>query len=380
MNRFDYVIVGAGFTGSVLAERIASVLDMNVLIIEKRDHIGGNAYDFVNESGLLIHKYGPHIFHTNSQKVWRYLSRFTEWRPYFLKTLATIEGIRVPIPFNLNSLYKCFPPVYAQKLETLLLEEYGYGKKIPILKMRESSKGELTFLADYIYKNVFLGYTTKQWGLTPEEIDDSVTARVPVHISRDDRYFQDKYQAIPVNGYTQLFKKMLNHKNIQVALNTDFQDIEPDITFNRLIYTGPIDAFFDYLHGELPYRSLRFEYRDFKQKNYQPTAIVTYPNEYDFTRITEFKKLTGQKHPKTTVAFEYPMAHVPGKSEPYYPIPHPENRQLFDKYKSQSKKIGESVLFAGRLADYQYYNMDQAVARALHLFEKKIYVSQPVPV
>lgn len=380
MSRYDFVIVGAGFTGSVLAERIASEMDKNVLIIEKRDHIGGNAFDFVNESGLLIHKYGPHIFHTNSQKVWQYLSRFTEWRPYFHKALATIEGIQAPIPFNLNSLYKCFPPMYAKKLERLLINHYGYGKKIPILKMRESSNGELTFLAEYIYKHVFLGYTTKQWGLTPEEIDASVTARVPVHISRDDRYFQDKYQAIPLNGYTELFKKMLNHKKIRVALNTDYQDIEPDITFERLIYTGPVDAYFNYLHGELPYRSLRFEYRDFKQTNYQSAAIVTYPNEYDYTRITEFKYLTGQQHPKTTIGFEYPMAHVPGKSEPYYPIPHPENREILGKYKAESNKIGGSVLFAGRLGDYQYYNMDQAVARALNLFEKKICISQLVSV
>lgn len=372
MNQFDYLIVGAGFTGSVLAERLASQLDKKVLIVEKRDHIGGNAYDFYNKAGILVHKYGPHIFHTNSKKVWNYLSRFTNWRPYYHKPLATVEGIQVPIPFNLNALYQCFPPVYAGKLETLLIDKFGYGRKIPILKMKERASGELSFLANYIYKHVFLGYTTKQWGLTPEEIDDSVTARVPIHISRDNRYFQDNYQAIPLEGYTEMFKKMINNENIEVVLNTDFKDIVNDISFDRMIYTGPIDSYFDYLHDELPYRSLQFEYRHLEQEFHQSAGIVTYPNEFDFTRITEFKHLTGQQSRSTTIAYEFPKAHIQGKSLPYYPIPHPENRELFRKYKSESKQLGKSVLFAGRLADYLYYDMDQAVARALSLFEKDL--------
>ncbi|NBC04570.1 MAG: UDP-galactopyranose mutase [Bacteroidetes bacterium] len=372
MNQFDFLIVGAGFTGSVLAERLASQLDKKVLLVEKRDHIGGNAYDFYNEAGILVHKYGPHIFHTNSKKVWNYLSQFTKWRPYYHRSLATVEGIQVPIPFNLNSLYQCFSPVYARKLENLLIDEFGYGRKIPILKMKERSSGELNFLANYIYKHVFLGYTTKQWGLTPEEIDDSVTARVPIHISRDNRYFQDNYQAIPLEGYTEMFKKMIDNENIEVVLSTDFKEVVDDISFDRMIYTGPIDAYFDYLHGELPYRSLQFEYRHLEQEFHQSAGIVTYPNEFDFTRITEFKHLTGQQSRSTTIAYEFPMAHVPGKSQPYYPIPHPENRDLFSKYKSESKQLEKSVLFAGRLADYLYYDMDQAVARALNLFEKDL--------
>lgn len=370
--KFDFLIVGAGFTGSVLAERIATQLDQEVLVVERRNHIAGNAYDYYNGEGILVHKYGPHIFHTNSKKVWKYLSRFTRWRPYYHKTLGVVEGKKVPVPFNLNSLHACFPQRYAEKLEALLIDRFGYGEKVPILKLREKSDGELNFLAGYIYKNVFLGYTLKQWGVTPEELDASVTARVPVYISRDDRYFQDTWQAIPQQGYTEMFRGMLDHKNIKLLLNTDYREIVNDITFNRMIYTGPIDTFFDCTHGELPYRSLRFEFRTADTERFQEVGIVTYPNNHDFTRITEFKYLTGQNCRKTTYALEYPQAHVPGESIPYYPVPKEKNRQLFRKYKAECNRLNGSVLFAGRLADYQYYNMDQATARALSVFEKEI--------
>jgi UDP-galactopyranose mutase len=370
--KVDYLIVGAGYTGSVLAERIASVLNKKVMLVEKRNHIAGNAYDYYDQSGVLIHKYGPHIFHTNSKKVWRYLSGFTKWRPYYHKTLAVVEGNHIPIPFNLNSIYECFPGKYAEKMEQALINEFGYGKKIPILKLRENGNKELAFLADYIYKHVFLGYTQKQWDLTPEELDASVTARVPVSITRDNRYFSDTYQAMPVYGYTAMFKNILDHKNIRVLLNTDYKEIIEEITFNRLIYTGPIDSYFDNMHGELPYRSLRFEFKNFEQTVAQPTGIVTYPSDYNYTRITEFKYLTGQVHHSTTVAFEYPQAHVPDKTEPYYPIPREQNRIIYNQYHKEALNLNGSVVFAGRLADYMYYNMDQVVARALSVFKNQI--------
>lgn len=370
--KVDYLIVGAGFSGSILAERIANELNKKVLIVDRRNHIGGNAYDFYDENGILVHRYGPHIFHTNSKKVWDYLSRFTQWRIYYHKVLAVVEGKKIPVPFNLNSLYLIFPPKYAEKCEKLLIETYGYGTKIPILKMLENSQKELKELANFIYENIFLGYNLKQWGLKPEELDPSVTARVPVFISRDDRYFQDKYQGIPSQGYTKMFENMLNHPNISILLNVDYKEIIEDVKFDRMIYTGPIDYFFDYIYGALPYRSLKFEFKTLSQEFYQEVAQVNYPNDYDFTRITEFKHMTGQKLDKTTIAFEYPETYRPEENEPYYPVPKDENLEIYSKYTKEVKKLSNIVYFVGRLADYKYYNMDQIVARALNVFEKEI--------
>ena len=370
--KVDWVIVGAGFSGCILAERIATQLAQRVLIIERRDHIGGNAYDYYNEHGILVHKYGPHIFHTKSKKVWDYLSQFTEWRHYFHHVLGVVEGKKVPIPFNLNSLYALFPPRYAEKLEGQLLEHFGFGVKVPILKLRESAIGDLEFLANYIYDNVFYRYTLKQWGMKPEELDRGVTGRVPVYISRDNRYFQDPYQAMPRLGYTEMFRSMLAHPNIKVLLNADYREVIKDINFNRMVYTGPIDTFFDYMYGELPYRSLRFQFDTLDQEHYQEVGTVNYPNDYDITRITEQKYLSGQTSPKTTLVMEYPQAYVPGKNDPYYPILHEENRQRYDLYLKEVEKLKGTVIFAGRLAEYKYYDMDQAALRALSLFEKEV--------
>jgi UDP-galactopyranose mutase len=370
--KFDWLIIGAGYSACVIAERVATQLGQRVLIVEKRDHIGGNAYDYYNEHGILIHKYGPHIFHTKSKKAWDYLSQFTEWRHYFHHVLGVIDGQKVPIPFNLNSLYALFPPKYAEKLEGQLLEHFGFGVKVPILKLRESSSGDLEFLANYIYEKIFLNYTIKQWNLKPEELDKGVTGRVPVYISRDNRYFQDPYQGMPKLGYTEMFRRMIAHPNIKVLLNTDYREIMNDVSFNRVLCTGPIDAFFDYMHGELPYRSLRFEFDTLDQAQYQEVGTVNYPNEYDITRITEQKYLSGQTSPKTTLVKEYPQAYVPGKNDPYYPIPREENRERLSLYTKEVEKLNGSVLFAGRLADYKYYDMDQAVVNALGLFEKEI--------
>lgn len=377
--KFEWLIIGAGYSACVLAERIASQLEQRVLIVEKRNHIGGNAYDYYNEHGHLVHKYGPHIFHTKSKPVWNYLSQFTQWRPYYHHVLGVVEGKKVPIPFNLNTLYALFPPRYAEKLELLLLEHFGFGKKVPILQLRESSSGDLAFLADYIYDNVFLHYTQKQWNLKPEELDSGVTARVPIYISRDDRYFQDPYQAMPKQGYTEMFRRMIDHPNIKVLLNTNYREVIDDISFNRAICTGPIDEFFDYVHGEMPYRSLRFHFETHDQEHYQEVGTVNYPNDYDITRITEQKYLTGQVSPKTTLVKEFPQVYVPGRNDPYYPIPRAENRDRLSSYLQEVKKLNGSVLFAGRLAEYKYYNMDQAVTRALGIFDKEVARS-PVPV
>lgn len=371
--KFDYLIVGAGYSGCVIAERLASQLDKKVLIVESRDHIGGNAYDYYDEYGVLVHKYGPHLFHTTTKKVWDYLSNFTGWHYYNHHVKAVIEGKKVPIPFNLNSIYQLFSPKYAEKLENLLLDKFGYGIKIPILKLKKTDDPELKFLADYIYKNVFLGYTVKQWGLKPEELDFSVSSRVPVYISRDNRYFQDAYQAVPKHGYTEMFKKIIANKNIHLLLKTDYKEIIEDIKFDKMVYTGPIDYFFDNLHGPLPYRSLRFDFKNFPDTEYyQELTQINYPNNYDFTRITEFKHISGQKIDSTTVAVEYPQEHIPGKTTPYYPIPKDENHEQFDKYKAEAEKLKGSVYFTGRLADYKYYNMDQTVLVALRLFEKEL--------
>ncbi len=372
--KVDWLIVGAGYSGCVLAERIATQTQQRVLIVERRDHIGGNAYDFYNEHGILVHKYGPHIFHTKSKKVWDYLSQFTEWRHYYHQVLGVLEGKKVPIPFNLNSLYTLFPPRYAEKLEEQLLEHFGFGVKVPILKLRESASGDLEFLANYIYENVFLRYTMKQWELKPEELDRGVTGRVPVYISRDNRYFQDPYQAMPKHGYTEMFRRMLAHPNIMVLLNADYREVINDIKFNRMIYTGPIDTFFDYMYGELPYRSIRFQFDTLDREYYQEVGTVNYPNDYDITRITEQKYLSGQTSPKTTLVMEYPQAYVPGKNDPYYPIPREENRERYDFYLKEVEKLNGTVIFAGRLAEYKYYDMDQAALRALSLFEKQLAV------
>lgn len=369
---YDYLIVGAGFSGCTLAERIATVLKKKVLIVDKRNHIGGNAYDFYNDEHILVHKYGPHIFHTNSAKVWNYLSRFTQWYMYFHHVLGYVEGKLIPVPFNLNSLHAVFPERYATTLEEQLLQQFGYGEKIPILKLQQSAQGDLPFLAKYIYDNIFHGYTTKMWEITPEKLDPSVTARVPVFLSRDDRYFQDTYQGIPALGYTKMFENMLASPLIHIALQTDYQDIMDTIKFDKMIYTGPIDAYFDYMHGELPYRSLRFDFQTFDEDLTQKVAQINYPNNHHYTRTTEFKHLTKQKSTKTTVAYEYPQLYDKSLNEPYYPIPQQENTELARKYKLEAEKIQSTVLFCGRLADYQYYNMDQVTARALSVFEHKV--------
>ncbi|WP_095010984.1 UDP-galactopyranose mutase [Tsuneonella mangrovi] len=374
MPKHDWLIVGAGYVGATLAERIASQLGQKVLLIDRRNHIGGNAHDVRQEDGSLLHLYGPHIFHTNSKAIWDYLSQFTEWRPYFHHVLAHIDGHYVPLPFNINTIEALFPHGLAQRAIDALVDRVGFGKRVPILKLRETDDPVLRDLADFVYDKVFLNYTRKQWDLSPEQLNPEVTARVPILISRDNRYFQDVYQAMPVDGYTAMFERMLDHPLITVELEADYFALPESVRSTRTIFTGPIDEFFGHEHGALPYRSLRFDVRRGNQGVAQRAATINYPNEFDFTRITEQSYLappTRQSDASIQI-YEYPQAYTPGENEPYYPIPTETNRKLLKKYQDLADRDDSGTLFAGRLADYSYYNMDQACGRALALFNKVI--------
>lgn len=375
----DYIIIGAGFAGAVMAERIATVLGKKVHIIEKRPHIGGNCFDIIDDNGIRIHQYGPHLFHTDNQSVIDYLSGFTEWESYEHEVLASVEGSKIPIPFNLNSIDLCFPEEQARVLEQKLIERYGYGRKVPILELKEIEDADLKELSDYIYQNVFLNYTIKQWGMRPEEIDLDVTARVPVHISRDNRYFQDRYQQLPKEGYTALFGKLLAHPLITLSLDTPFQNeikIEGGQIYYRsepfggkLVFTGMIDELFDECFGSLDYRSLRLEFETIHREWYQEKSVVNYPNEYDFTRITEFKHIHPATTENTTILKEYPQPYIRGKNIPYYPLFTHKDQEKYERYALMAEEI-DSLILIGRLAEYKYYDMDDIVARALELFEE----------
>lgn len=362
------LIVGCGLSGIVMANKIANELDQEVVIIDSKDHIGGTCYDYKDNTGITVHKYGPHIFRTNSKEIWDYLSKYTDWYPFMHRVLGVIDGIQVPIPFNLNSLYRAFPPRLAGDLEQKLISTFGFNKKIPILELRQVKDKDLNFLAEYIYTKVFLGYTLKQWGFSPEQLDPSVTGSVPVYISRDDRYFQEKYQGIPMDGYTKLFEKMLNHPKIRVLLNTDFNSIKDTTEYNRLFYTGAIEEFFDYKFGKLPYRSLNLVFKTFDTKKFQDAPVVNYPENYDFTRISEYKYFLDEKSDKTVLSFEYPTDFVNGKNDRIYPILNPENQAIYDKYLELAKQL-PNVYFLGRLGAYRYYDMNRTINGALELFK-----------
>jgi len=360
---FDYLIVGAGFAGSVLAERLANIAEKKVLIIDKRSHIGGNAFDHYNKDGILVHKYGPHIFHTNSREVFDYLGKFTDWRPYEHKVLASVDAQLLPIPINLNTINS----MYGLSLNSDQLEDFFTEravKKTPVLTSEDVVIGRV---GKELYEKFFKGYTKKQWDLDPSELDASVTARVPIRTNRDDRYFEDTFQAMPAQGYTQMFEKMLDHPNIKIMLNTDYKEIEDHFQFRKMIYTGPIDRYFDFRYGRLPYRSLQFKFETVDKDVAQVAGTINYPNEHPYTRTTEFKYLTGQKHHKTSLVTEYPMA----EGDPYYPIPTIANAELYKKYQALATE-SVNTYFTGRLATYKYYNMDQVVAQSLTLFKKII--------
>jgi UDP-galactopyranose mutase len=327
MAGFDYLIVGAGFAGSVLAERLATELNKRVLIIDRRPHIGGNAYDHYNDDGILIHRYGPHIFHTNAQRIVDYLSRFTKWRPYEHRVLARVDEKLVPIPINLTTLNH----LYGLDLDEAAAAEFLASRAQPVENIRTSEDVVINQIGRELYEKFFRGYTRKQWGLDPSQLDKSVTSRVPTRTNTDDRYFQDEFQQMPLYGYTRMFENMLDHPNIKIMLNADFAEIRREVRYKHLIYSGPIDEYFDYRYGKLPYRSLAFRHETVDVEQFQPVAVVNYPSEdISYTRITEYKHLTGQQHARTALTYEFPRA----EGDPYYPVPRPENAELYKKYQA----------------------------------------------
>jgi UDP-galactopyranose mutase len=365
---FDYLIVGAGFAGAVLAERLASVAGKKILIVDKRNHIGGNTYDHYDEAGVLVHKYGPHIFHTNCLERFEYLGQFTKWRPYEHRVLASVDGMLVPIPINLNTINT----LYGLNLSSAEVDEFFKAKAEKKERIITSEDSVVSKVGRELYEKFFKHYTKKQWDLDPSELDAAVAARIPTRNNRDNRYFTDTYQAMPLLGYTRMFENMLSHSNISILLNTDYKAIVDKIPFREMIYTGPIDYYFDYCFGKLPYRSIDFKFDTIETEVFQPTGTVNYPNEHAYTRVTEFKYLTGQKHPKTSIVYEYPKA----EGDPYYPVPRPENAELYKKYQRLTMGLA-NVYFTGRLATYKYYNMDQVVGQSLALF-KKLYPANEI--
>jgi UDP-galactopyranose mutase len=357
---YDYLVVGAGFAGAVCAERLASA-GHRVLVVDKRSHIAGNAYDERDAAGLLVHRYGPHIFHTNSESVFRYLSRFTTWRAYEHRVLASVDGKLVPVPINLDTVNA----IYGLTLTEDTVEEFIGSLAEPVAAVRTSEDAVVSRMGRELYEKFFRGYTRKQWGLDPSELDASVAARIPFRTNRDDRYFTDTYQAMPAQGYTTMFRRMLNHENISVRLGTDWRSIDGVVAYREIVYTGPVDEFFDQRFDPLPYRSLDFEFETLDAERVQPVGTVNYPNDHAYTRQTEFKHLTGQQHAQTTVVREYPRAD----GDPYYPIPRPETKVQYERYRQLADET-PGVHFVGRLATYKYYNMDQVVAQALTVAER----------
>ena len=359
---FDYLIVGAGLAGSVLAERLATASHQRVLVVDRRSHIGGNTYDCYNDDGILVQRYGPHIFHTNSKQVVDYLSRFTAWRPYEHRVRAAVGNMTLPIPINRTTINRLFQLT----LSEAEIADFLKKRAEPVARIKTAEDLVLAQVGSELYETFFRGYTRKQWGLDPSELDKSVTARIPVRINDDDRYFTDTFQMMPRFGFTRLFENMLDSPNIKIMLNVDYREVMDEIAYDRMIYTGPIDEFFEYRYGKLPYRSLRFQHETLNQEQFQPVATINYPSEkVPFTRVTEYKHLTGQVHPKTAITYEFPTA----EGDPYYPVPRADNAELYLRYR-QLADAAHDIEFVGRLATYRYYNMDQVVAQALSTYAR----------
>jgi UDP-galactopyranose mutase len=374
-DRYDILIVGAGYAGSIMAERLAVERGQRVLVIDRRDHIAGNAFDYYDEHGVLVHRYGPHIFHTNSRQVFDHLSRFTQWRPYEHRVLAEVgspltgAAARVPIPINLDTVNR----LYGLSLTEDEVEAWMAERAERVPEIRTSEDVVVSKVGRELYELFFRGYTRKQWALDPSQLDKSVTARVPTRTNRDDRYFTDAFQAMPLHGYTRMFERILAHPNITVRTGVDYREVRRTVPHRRLIWTGPVDEFFGFRFGKLPYRSLRFEHRTLERERFQPVGTVNYPAEdVPFTRISEYKHMTGQEHPFTSVTYEFPRA----EGEPYYPIPRPENQALYKRYEALADATTD-VWFVGRLATYRYYNMDQIVGQALATFRR---INEALPV
>ena len=359
---YDYLIVGAGYAGSVLAERLARDAGKKVLICDRRPHVAGNAYDHPDAAGVLVHKYGPHIFHTNSREIFDYLGQFTEWRPYEHRVRAFVDGELLPIPINLDTINR----LYGLDLDSAGLEKFFAEKREHVENIRTSEDVVVSTVGRELYEKFFRGYTRKQWGLDPSELSSQVTARIPTRTNRDDRYFTDAHQAMPLHGFTRMFENMLDHENITIQLGIDYRDLKDSVPYREMIYTGPIDEFFDFRFGKLPYRSLEFRHETHDKPLFQDAPVVNYPDEQvPHTRITEFKYLTGQEHEKTSIVYEYPQA----EGDPYYPIPRPQNAEINAKYQALVNDT-PGLYFVGRLASYKYYNMDQVVGQALTLYKK----------
>jgi len=376
------IIIGAGLSGTVFAERTSNVLKKQVLIVEKRDHIGGNCYDYVNEIGINIHKYGPHIFHTNYKKVWNYISKFTSWYPYKHRVMAFIDSKTINLPCDFERI-EIFKKDRAEKIKKSLMDKYGKGANVPVYELLESDNKYHREIGKLVFEKVFINYSIKQWGENPLNLSRDVLKRVPVYIGKRDNYFMDEYQGIPKYGYSKMFQKMMDNNKIKVRLNTDVKELfkivknkiyyKNKIFDGTLIYTGPIDYLFEYRYGRLSYRSLKFELQNLEKKFYQKVAVVNYPNDYDFTRITEYKHFTGQRTKYTSIVKEYPGAYDEKNKDfsiPYYPVLKKTNITKLEKYKKLANRINNLVLI-GRLAEYKYYNMDQAIFRALSQFDSK---------
>lgn len=358
---YDWLVVGAGFAGSVVAERLASQRNERVLVIDRRPHVAGNAYDHLDEAGILIHRYGPHIFHTNSDAVVDYLSQFTDWRDYEHRVLANVDDKLVPIPINLDTVNT----LYGLNLTPEGMEDFLARRRVHVSNIVSSEDVVVSTVGRELYEKFFRGYTRKQWGLDPSQLAKTVTARIPTRTNRDDRYFTDTFQKMPKDGYTAMFEKMLDHPNIEVRLNTDYRDVRHKVGAPRTVFTGPIDEFFDFRLGRLPYRSLQFEHVTQDREWAQPVAVINYPQTERYTRVTEYKHLTGQQHPKTSLSYEYPS----DIGDPYYPVPRPENQELYKRYQALAART-DGVWFVGRLATYRYFNMDQVVGQALAVFDR----------
>ncbi len=365
-DSFDTLVVGAGYAGSIMAERLASQCGHRVLVIDRREHVGGNAFDYIDEHGVLCHLYGPHIFHTQSEKVWTYLSDFTEWRPYEHRVLADVDGQLVPIPINRDTVNR----LYGLELDSdEAMEQFLAERAEPRERIENSEDTVVAKVGWDLYQKFFRGYTRKQWELDPSELHASVCARIPIRFNQDDRYFADTWQKLPADGYTAMFERILGHPNIEVRLSTEFEDVRDEVGYRHLVYTGPIDEYFDHRFGRLPYRSLEFEFRNHPTPDgglLQETGTTNFPSEdVPYTRITEMRHITGQKHDSSTLAIEYPRA----EGDPYYPVPQAENRELYKRYEALAAEQPD-VTFVGRLARYQYLNMDQVVGQALATFER----------
>jgi UDP-galactopyranose mutase len=372
---YDIIIIGAGISGATIAERYASVLNKKVLVLEKRDHIGGNCFDFYNDENILVSKYGAHLFHTNYEDVWKYVNRFSSWYPYEHRVKAQVDGKLVPVPVNITTVNELLKLQIKSEAE---MKKWLNSFQIKNNNPRDSKEAALARVGQVLYEKIFKNYTKKQWNKWPEELDPLVCNRIPVRASFDDRYFSDKYQALPVNGYTQLFKKMLSHPNITVKTNIDYISVRDQLkNFEKLFYTGPIDLFFDYKYSlgkSLEYRSINFIWETYDKEYYQENSVINYPNDHDYTRIVEYKYFTGQKHPKTTISKEYSADYAYGINEPYYPVPNLENHTLYLKYRQEAQKLEKrGVYFVGRLATYKYLNMDEAFKDALDIFLGSIH-------